>query len=140
MFDTGSTNTWVSTIDGKIDGKHLLFDPEKSTSFYMEGGNGCTINFGSGTLCGEFGYDDVWLNYNDKSERIHIERQQMGFVEKAEVFDDTFDCIVGLAFKKMAARSSQRRFAQPCLAAMAASIAILTSFSPARWYSPKTCW
>ena len=72
----------------------------------MEGGNGCTINFGSGTLCGEFGYDDVWLNYNDKSERIHIERQQMGFVEKAEVFDDTFDCIVGLAFKKMAAKGT----------------------------------
>ena len=30
----------------------------------------------------------------------------MGFVEKAEVFDDTFDCIVGLAFKKMAAKGT----------------------------------
>ena len=30
----------------------------------------------------------------------------MGFVEKAEVFDDTFDCIVGLAYKKMAAKGT----------------------------------
>ena len=30
----------------------------------------------------------------------------MGFVEKAEVFDDTFDCIVGLAYKEMAAKDT----------------------------------
>lgn len=30
----------------------------------------------------------------------------MGFVEKAEVFDDTFDCIVGLAYNQMAAKGT----------------------------------
>jgi hypothetical protein len=30
----------------------------------------------------------------------------LGFVEKAEVFDDTFDCICGLAYKKMAAKDT----------------------------------
>ena len=31
---------------------------------------------------------------------------QLGFVQKASVFDDRFDCIVGLAYKRMAAKGT----------------------------------
>jgi hypothetical protein len=30
----------------------------------------------------------------------------MGFITKAEVFDDTFDCIVGLGYIKMAIKDT----------------------------------
>ena len=51
----------------------------------------------------------MWLNHDksSKGDVIHIPRQQLGFVQKANVFDSRFDCIVGLAYKRMAAKHTQ---------------------------------
>jgi hypothetical protein len=77
VFDTGSTNTWITTdyngdyFDGmKVDydgdissaNENLLFCPSLSSTFnasdYM-----CTILFGSGKLSGFFGQETIHLNY-----------------------------------------------------------------------------
>ena len=82
VFDTGSTNTWVSTTmqkkPGDIKGKHLLYNPELSSSF-KQSGYQCSISFGSGELSGVFGWDDIWLG----SPAVHVNKQQMGFVQSA---------------------------------------------------------
>lgn len=111
VFDTGSTNTWItSTVqehEGDITGKHQLYNPELSSSF-CGSDHRCTIKFGSGQLNGFFGWEDVWLNHDRSSngDIIHIPQQQLGFVQKANVFDSRFDCIVGLAYKRMAAKNT----------------------------------
>jgi len=76
VFDTGSTNTWVSSTQqeyqGAITGEHLLFDPKSSSSFCDSDYKLC-INFGSGKLEGFFGWDDVWLqNPQLKKDSVHI--------------------------------------------------------------------
>ena len=84
IFDTGSTNTWIySQIDD--------FTPIDYS---------CSIQFGSGTLEGQFGYSDI--NMGD----VVLKDQYFGKVRQSAVFDDSFCCIVGLAYPSMKAGSS----------------------------------
>lgn len=77
VFDTGSTNTWVASTmqeqDGDITGEHRLYNPNMSSSFSASH-HGVSIKFGSGSLRGFFGWEDVWLNHDksSKGEVIHI--------------------------------------------------------------------
>lgn len=84
IFDTGSTNTWIYSQISE-------FTPIEYS---------CAIQFGSGTLEGQFGYSDIWVG------ELLMKDQFFGKVRKTEVFDDSFCCIVGLAYPSMKAGSS----------------------------------
>ena len=82
IFDTGSTNTWIYK-------EHI---PSFKPIDYS-----CSIMFGSGKLQGHFGSADITIG------GITIKDQVFGKVESGEIFDDEFDCIVGLAYPAMKA-------------------------------------
>lgn len=76
IFDTGSTNTWISSTlqeaEGDIESVSLLYDPELSNTFKVSDYQ-CSINFGSGKLAGVFGWDDIYLNYGSaESKPLHV--------------------------------------------------------------------
>ena len=79
-----------------------MFDPELSDT-YEQGIDHSSITFGSGKLEGIFGRDKIELGESG----ISIEAQSIGLTTNAKVFDETFDCIVGLAYPQMAAKFRQ---------------------------------
>jgi hypothetical protein len=82
IFDTGSTNTWIYHPNvGKL--------PPTDYS--------CSVLFGSGRLEGKFYFDDIVVG------DVTIPNQAFGLVTHNSIFDDQFQCLVGLAYPKMKA-------------------------------------
>ena len=123
VFDTGSTNSWLNSVLTKLpDGEKQrlksggslaqtepdlasspnLFNPFLSDTFEPTKYS-CSIMFGSGPLEGVFGRDSVALNDGSNSP-LTIQDQAIGLTTSASVFDDSFDCIIGLAYPAMAAK------------------------------------
>jgi hypothetical protein len=61
------------------------------------------ITFGSGSLEGSFGIDQVTLgDPNSRNNSLLVENYTFGLVKKQAVFSGSFDAIVGLAYQSMA--------------------------------------
>jgi cathepsin D len=108
VFDTGSTNLWVLGNHTKLSG-----DPEKKASYDQAASStakktnqSAEIFFGSGSLKGNFVYDDFRLGGCDKESGglLHIKKQKFGVADEATtIFDGTnFEAIVGLAYPELA--------------------------------------
>ena len=84
MFDTGSSNFWVTSSKCKKSGclKHIPYDPDKSSS-YKRMNKRVEVEFGSGTIEGNFAFDKVKLG------PLIIQKQEFGMIEdqKGEIFD-----------------------------------------------------
>ena len=84
MFDTGSSNFWVTSVKCKTSGclKHVPYDPSKSKT-HEKINKRVEVEFGSGTIEGGFAYDKVQLG------PIVINKQEFGMIEdqKGEIFD-----------------------------------------------------
>eukprot|EP00347_Sterkiella_histriomuscorum_P005441 403356609 len=114
IFDTGSTNIWVISRGCKssrdLSSENQVFDYKNSSS-YSPTHIGCMVQFGSGKVQGHFAIDDFRLGgtgeeieqKNGKAvhDVIHIKKQTFGVATIEQVFDETFDAIVGLAFPSM---------------------------------------
>jgi len=84
MFDTGSSNFWVTSSVCKTSGclKHVPYDPSKSIT-HKTLQKRVEVEFGSGTIEGNFAYDTVRLG------PVVIPHQEFGMIEnqKGEIFD-----------------------------------------------------
>lgn len=69
LFDTGSANSWILSDECKNEKteeeKHQFFYSKKSTSF-VDTGEAAKIFFGSGSLEGSFGKDNVQVTNGSK--------------------------------------------------------------------------
>jgi len=84
MFDTGSSNFWVTSSKCKTSGclKHKPYNPSKSRTY--EGlSKRVEVEFGSGTIEGTFAKDKVQLG------PIVVNKQEFGMIEdqKGDIFD-----------------------------------------------------
>ncbi|XP_015682377.1 gastricsin-like, partial [Protobothrops mucrosquamatus] len=63
LFDTGSSNLWVPSIycQSQSCSNHALFNPSQSST-YSSNGQTFSIQYGSGSLSGVFGYDTVTVS------------------------------------------------------------------------------
>ena len=105
IFDTGSTNQWVLSSQCSSsrchNGTNMVYDPTQSSTF-VPTDVAVEIEFGSGSLQGYFGFDDFWVGGGEqKHQLIHVQGQSFGIVTREQVFDETFDAIIGLAYPTM---------------------------------------
>jgi hypothetical protein len=84
-----------------------LFNPFISETFEPTSYS-CSIQFGSGPLEGVFGRDSVAIK-DGNQRHLKVEDQAIGLTTNAAVFDDSFDCIVGLAYPSMAAKFGEKK-------------------------------
>ncbi|XP_070795836.1 gastricsin-like [Pituophis catenifer annectens] len=96
LFDTGSSNLWVSSVycQSPTCENHPLFNPNESSS-YSSNGQTFSIQYGSGSLTGVFGYDTVTI------QSISITNQEFGLSETepgTAFLYAKFDGILGLAY------------------------------------------
>jgi len=101
LFDTGSSNLWVPSVycQSAPCSNHPLFNPNESST-YSSNGQTFSIQYGSGSLTGVFGYDTVTI------QGISITNQEFGLSEtepgSAFVYSK-FDGILGLAYPSLSA-------------------------------------
>ncbi|XP_025061212.1 cathepsin E [Alligator sinensis] len=100
VFDTGSSNLWVPSIYcvSPACGKHARFHPSNSST-YNEVGTPFSIQYGTGSLTGIVGSDQVTV------EGITVVNQQFAesVSEPGNAFADAeFDGILGLAYPSLA--------------------------------------
>ncbi|XP_070604985.1 gastricsin-like isoform X1 [Erythrolamprus reginae] len=99
LFDTGSSNLWVSSVycQSQSCKNHPLFNPSQSST-YSSKGQTFSIQYGSGSLSGVFGYDTVTI------QGISITKQEFGLsqTEPGSAFVSAkFDGILGLAYPSL---------------------------------------
>ncbi|XP_070797206.1 cathepsin E [Pituophis catenifer annectens] len=100
LFDTGSSNLWVPSIYcvSKACVEHSRFHPSQSST-YTEVGTSFSIHYGTGSLTGIIGMDQVTV------EGLTIVNQQFAesVSEPGNTFlDSVFDGILGLAYPSLA--------------------------------------
>ncbi|XP_015676946.1 cathepsin E [Protobothrops mucrosquamatus] len=100
LFDTGSSNLWVPSVYcvSKACAEHSRFQPSKSST-YTEVGTSFSIHYGTGSLTGIIGMDQVTV------EGLTIVNQQFAesVSEPGNTFlDAEFDGILGLAYPSLA--------------------------------------
>ncbi|XP_013909634.1 PREDICTED: cathepsin E [Thamnophis sirtalis] len=100
LFDTGSSNLWVPSIYcvSKACVEHSRFHPSQSST-YTEVGTSFSIHYGTGSLTGIIGMDQVTV------EGLTIVNQQFAesVSEPGNTFlDSEFDGILGLAYPSLA--------------------------------------
>ncbi|KAG8132061.1 hypothetical protein E2320_009937, partial [Naja naja] len=100
LFDTGSSNLWVPSIYcvSKACVEHSRFHPSQSST-YTEVGTPFSIHYGTGSLTGIIGIDQVTV------EGLTIVNQQFAesVSEPGNTFlDSEFDGILGLAYPSLA--------------------------------------
>ncbi|ETE71687.1 Cathepsin E [Ophiophagus hannah] len=100
LFDTGSSNLWVPSIYcvSKACVEHSRFHPSQSST-YTEVGTPFSIHYGTGSLTGIIGMDQVTV------EGLTIVNQQFAesVSEPGNTFlDSEFDGILGLAYPSLA--------------------------------------
>ncbi|XP_067387928.1 gastricsin-like isoform X3 [Emydura macquarii macquarii] len=101
LFDTGSSNLWVPSVycQSQACTTHTLFDPNNSST-YSSSGQTFSLQYGSGSLTGVFGYDTVTI------QDISITHQEFGLSETepgTNFVYSQFDGILGLGFPAISA-------------------------------------
>uniref|UniRef100_A0A8C3VX62 Gastricsin n=1 Tax=Catagonus wagneri TaxID=51154 RepID=A0A8C3VX62_9CETA len=96
LFDTGSSNLWVPSVycQSQACTTHARFDPSKSST-YSTDGQTFSLQYGSGSLTGFFGYDTLTI------QSIQVPKQEFGLSEKepgTSFLYAQFDGIMGLAY------------------------------------------
>lgn len=99
LFDTGSSNLWVPSVycQSQPCNNHPLFNPSQSST-YSSNGQTFSIQYGSGSLTGVFGYDTVTI------QGIPITNQEFGLSETepgTSFLYAKFDGILGLAYPSL---------------------------------------
>ncbi|XP_057583146.1 pregnancy-associated glycoprotein 2-like [Hippopotamus amphibius kiboko] len=98
IFDTGSSDLWVSSIYCSSPAclEYLTFNPHLSTTFQYT----CKVfkfNYGSGMIVGSLGYDTVQIgNLVDLGQAFGLSERQIGLE------NTPFDGILGLAYPSLA--------------------------------------
>ncbi|XP_052671549.1 cathepsin E isoform X1 [Harpia harpyja] len=100
IFDTGSSNLWVPSVYcvSKACAKHTKFQPSQSST-YQAVGTPFSIQYGTGSLTGVIGSDQVVV------EGLTVSNQQFAesVSEPGKTFlDAEFDGILGLAYPSLA--------------------------------------
>ncbi|KAM4701311.1 cathepsin E [Discoglossus pictus] len=100
IFDTGSSNLWVPSVycTSAACAQHDQFKPSLSSTYSTEGTN-FSIQYGTGSLSGIIGTDQVIV------QGIQVQNQQFGesVSEPGSTFvDAAFDGILGLAYPSLA--------------------------------------
>ncbi|XP_058525732.1 gastricsin [Ochotona princeps] len=96
LFDTGSSNLWVPSVYCQSEActTHSRFNPSKSSTYYTDGQT-FSLEYGSGSLTGFFGYDTFTI------QSIKVSNQEFGLSETEPgtnfLYAD-FDGILGLAY------------------------------------------
>ncbi|XP_048353830.1 gastricsin-like [Sphaerodactylus townsendi] len=101
LFDTGSSNLWVSSVycQSQACTNHPLFNPSQSST-YSTNDQTFSLQYGTGSLTGLFGYDTVTI------QGISITNQQFGLSETepgTNFVYAQFDGILGLAYPAISA-------------------------------------
>ncbi|XP_044307238.1 gastricsin-like [Varanus komodoensis] len=101
LFDTGSSNLWVPSVYCQSEActNHPLFDPSQSST-YSSNGQTFSLQYGTGSLTGVFGYDTVTI------QGISISNQEFGLSETepgTNFVYSQFDGILGLAYPSISA-------------------------------------
>ncbi|XP_053103188.1 gastricsin-like [Hemicordylus capensis] len=96
LFDTGSSNLWVSSVYCQSEActNHPLFNPSQSST-YSTNDQTFSLQYGTGSLTGIFGYDTVTI------QGISITNQEFGLSETepgTNFVYAQFDGILGMAF------------------------------------------
>uniref|UniRef100_A0A8D2B8Y7 Gastricsin n=1 Tax=Sciurus vulgaris TaxID=55149 RepID=A0A8D2B8Y7_SCIVU len=96
LFDTGSSNLWVPSVycQSLACTTHPRFNPSQSSTFSTNGQT-FSLQYGSGSLTGFFGYDTLTV------ESIQVPNQEFGLSEKepgTNFVYAQFDGIMGLAY------------------------------------------
>uniref|UniRef100_A0A8D0GRQ6 Peptidase A1 domain-containing protein n=1 Tax=Sphenodon punctatus TaxID=8508 RepID=A0A8D0GRQ6_SPHPU len=104
LFDTGSSNLWVPSVYCQSEActNHPLFNPSDSST-YSSNDQTFSLQYGTGSLTGLFGYDTVTI------QNIAITNQQFGLSETepgTNFVYSQFDGILGLAFPAISAGSA----------------------------------
>nr|XP_006130474.1 gastricsin-like [Pelodiscus sinensis] len=100
LFDTGSSNLWVPSVycQSQSCSNHAKFNPSQSST-YSTNGQTFSLQYGSGSLSGFFGYDTVTL------ENISVTSQEFGLSENepgTNFLYAQFDGILGMAYPSLA--------------------------------------
>ncbi|NWR87797.1 PEPC protein, partial [Furnarius figulus] len=100
LFDTGSSNLWVPSIDCKSPAcfNHAKFKPSESDTF-TPNGQSYTLSYGSGSVSVVLGCDTL------KIQNITVTNQEFGLSKEEPTqpfyFAD-FDGILGMAYPSLA--------------------------------------
>ncbi|XP_005389752.2 PREDICTED: gastricsin [Chinchilla lanigera] len=101
LFDTGSSNLWVPSIYCKSLActTHPRFNPNESST-YTSAGQSFSLQYGSGSLTGLFGYDTMTI------QETQVPKQEFGLSEQepgsAFVYAQ-FEGIMGLGYPALSA-------------------------------------
>jgi len=101
VFDTGSSNIWVPSMQCNRCRNKQLFAPQQSNSMTSSNGKPFSIEYVSGKVSGVWGKDTVHL-----TSQIAITDQEFGMVDNPNGLGElytfsSFDGVVGLAFKSI---------------------------------------
>ncbi|XP_054836079.1 gastricsin-like [Eublepharis macularius] len=101
LFDTGSSNLWVPSVycQSQACTNHPLFNPSQSST-YSTNDQSFSLQYGTGSLTGIFGYDTVTI------QGISITNQEFGLSETepgTNFVYAQFDGILGLAYPAISA-------------------------------------
>ncbi|XP_008562873.1 PREDICTED: gastricsin-like, partial [Galeopterus variegatus] len=99
LFDTGSSNLWVPSIycQSQACNSHSLFNPSQSST-YSSDGQTFSLQYGSGSLTGFFGYDTLTV------QSIQVPDQEFGLSENepgTSFVYTQFDGIMGMAYSDL---------------------------------------
>ncbi|XP_008066666.1 chymosin [Carlito syrichta] len=104
VFDTGSSDLWVPSVDCNSDAcqNHHRFDPSKSSTF-QNMDKSLSIQYGTGSMEGFLGYDTVTVSsIVDLHQTVGLSTQEPG-----DFFTySNFDGILGLAYPSLACEYS----------------------------------
>ncbi|KAH1171983.1 hypothetical protein KIL84_007601 [Mauremys mutica] len=100
LFDTGSSNLWVPSTycQSQACSNHARFNPSQSST-YSSNGQTFSLQYGSGSLTGFFGYDTMTL------QNIAVTNQEFGLSENepgTNFIYAQFDGILGMAYPSLA--------------------------------------
>ncbi|XP_008060778.1 gastricsin [Carlito syrichta] len=99
LFDTGSSNLWVPSIycQSQACTSHSRFNPTQSST-YSTNGQTFSLQYGSGSLTGLFGYDTLTV------QSIQVPNQEFGLSETepgTNFVYAQFDGIMGMAYPSL---------------------------------------
>ncbi|XP_054424725.1 gastricsin [Pteronotus mesoamericanus] len=100
LFDTGSSNLWVPSVycQSQACTGHSRFNPGQSST-YSTNGQTFSLQYGSGSLTGFFGYDTMTV------QSIQVPNQEFGLSENepgTNFVYAQFDGIMGMAYPALA--------------------------------------
>ncbi|KAM6185113.1 gastricsin [Rhynchocyon petersi] len=100
LFDTGSSNLWVPSVycQSQACTSHPRFNPSASST-YSTNGQTFSLQYGSGSLTGFFGYDTMTV------QGIQVPNQEFGLSETepgTNFVYAQFDGIMGMAYPALA--------------------------------------